>query len=30
MEQIFSFVSENYHIDTTIESCLIFRLNSDK
>lgn len=27
MEQIFSFVSENYHIDTTIESCIIFRLN---
>ena len=27
MEQIFSFVSENYHIETTIESCIIFRLN---
>ena len=27
MEQIFSFVSENYHIENTIESCIIFRLN---
>ena len=27
MEQIFSFVSENYHIETTIGSCIIFRLN---
>ncbi|MDO9300805.1 MAG: hypothetical protein Q7T89_05450, partial [Anaerolineales bacterium] len=30
MEQIFSFVSENYHVETTIESCILFRLNSDK
>jgi hypothetical protein len=27
MEQIFSFVSENYHIENKIESCIIFRLN---
>ncbi|MBE0672129.1 MAG: hypothetical protein IH588_16235, partial [Anaerolineales bacterium] len=27
MEQIFSFVSENYHIETTIDGCLVFRLN---
>lgn len=27
MEQIFSFVSENYHIETRIETCIIFRLN---
>ncbi len=27
MEQIFSFVSENYHIENIIESCIIFRLN---
>jgi hypothetical protein len=29
MEQIFSFVSENYHNETSIENCLIFRLNSE-
>jgi hypothetical protein len=29
MEQIFSFVSENYQIEATIESCIIFRLNTD-
>ncbi|MBL8101845.1 MAG: hypothetical protein JNM02_04895 [Anaerolineales bacterium] len=28
MEQIFSFVSENYHIETTIDGCLVFRLNT--
>lgn len=28
MEQIFSFVSENYHIETTLEGCIIFRLNT--
>jgi hypothetical protein len=28
MEQIFSFVSENYHIENTIDGCLVFRLNS--
>ena len=27
MEKIFSFVSENYHIENTVESCIIFRLN---
>lgn len=27
MEQIFSFVSENYHIETIVDSCLVFRLN---
>jgi 4-amino-4-deoxy-L-arabinose transferase-like glycosyltransferase len=27
MEQIFTFVSENYHIENKIESCIIFRLN---
>ena len=27
MEQIFSFVSENYHIENTIDGCLVFRLN---
>lgn len=27
MEKIFSFVSENYHIETTIEDCIIYRLN---
>ena len=27
MEQIFPFVSENYHIEKKIESCIIFRLN---
>lgn len=28
MEQIFSFVSENYRIETTIDGCLVFRLNT--
>ncbi|MFN8384104.1 MAG: glycosyltransferase family 39 protein [Anaerolineales bacterium] len=28
MEKIFSFVSENYQIENTINGCLIFRLNS--
>jgi hypothetical protein len=27
MDQIFSFVSENYHQETSIDNCLIFRLN---
>ena len=27
MEKIFSFVSGNYHIENTVESCIIFRLN---
>ena len=27
MEQIFLFVSENYHVEKEIESCIIFRLN---
>lgn len=27
MEQIFSFVSENYYIENTIDDCLVFRLN---
>ena len=27
MEKIFSFVSENYHIENTVESCIIFRSN---
>ena len=27
MEKIFSFVSENYHVEKEIESCIIFRLN---
>ena len=27
MEQVFTFVSENYHIENTIDGCLIFRLN---
>jgi hypothetical protein len=29
MEKIFSFVSENYHMETSIEGCFIFRLNSE-
>jgi len=29
MEQIFSFVSENYHMETSIGKCLVFRLNSE-
>ena len=28
MEKIFSFVSENYHIENTIDDCLVFRLNN--
>lgn len=28
MEQIFFFVSENYRIETTLEDCIIFRLNT--
>ncbi len=28
MEKIFSFVSENYHIENTIDPCIIFRLNN--
>ena len=28
MEKIFSFVSENYHIENTIDGCLVFRLNN--
>ncbi|GMV33710.1 MAG: hypothetical protein DCC59_04090 [Chloroflexi bacterium] len=27
MDRIFNFVTENYHIETTVEGCLIFRLN---
>ncbi len=27
MEEIFQFVEQNYHIETTIEGCIIFRLN---
>jgi hypothetical protein len=29
MERIFSFVSENYHRETLIENCMVFRLNSE-
>lgn len=29
MERIFSFVSENYYKETSIENCIIFRLNSE-
>ncbi len=28
MEKIFSFVSENYHIENTMDGCLVFRLNA--
>ncbi len=28
MEKVFSFVDENYHIETAIEPCIIFRLNA--
>jgi hypothetical protein len=27
MEKIFSFVAENYHIENTMDGCLVFRLN---
>jgi len=27
MEQIFFFVAENYHIENTVDGCLVFRLN---
>lgn len=27
MEKIFSFVAENYHVETSVEDCFIFRLN---
>jgi hypothetical protein len=29
MDQIFSFVSENYHKETSIDKCFIFRLNKE-
>ncbi len=29
MEEIFSFVAENYHLETSVEGCYIFRLNSE-
>ncbi|MBK7320015.1 hypothetical protein [Candidatus Villigracilis affinis] len=27
MEEIFAFVAENYHVETSVEGCFIFRLN---
>ncbi|HNF34650.1 MAG TPA: glycosyltransferase family 39 protein [Anaerolineales bacterium] len=27
MEEIFNFVAENYHVDTSVDGCLLFRLN---
>ena len=27
MEEIFTFVAENYHVETSVEGCFIFRLN---
>jgi len=30
MGEIFSFVNKNYHIETRMESCILFRLNKDK
>lgn len=29
MESIFNFVAENYHVETSVEDCLIFRLNTE-
>lgn len=27
MEEIFAFVAENYHVETSVDGCFIFRLN---